>query len=154
MSDDVPQFRWWYRWAMAAGVLLLSGLALAFAVPELLRLIADLRTFPPVITTSNGWTAMLPLGLGILAILPICLSPPVLDQRRRKARGEPPRTGMLPQTKLFLVGLTGALITYPLLTIGADMVIGSILERHGYRWTEIDHGHSRLHEYRWTRARG
>ena len=152
MSDEVPAFKPWYRWVGAGGALALGIVALAFAVPELLQLIRDLRTLPPVIVTSDLWPAMPPLGLGMLGMALFFLFPPVLVQQRRRARGEPETKGMLLRTKAFLVGIVASLALYPVLTIVAGSITTSTLEDHGYQATPIDHGHrSRIHDVRWSR---
>lgn len=105
-----------------------------------------------MIVTSNGWPALLPLGLGIVGPAVFFLFPPVLVEQRRRARGQPPLTGTLLRTKVMLAGIVASLALYPILTIAVDSVTTAVLERHGYRSTVVDPGHrSTIHEVRWTR---
>lgn len=153
-NPDLPvvEFKWWYRWVGAGGCFLLGGLLLAIGVPALVRLIGDLHTLPPTVTTSNVWPAALALGPAIVGLGFFFLFPPVLVERQRKADGKPPYKGTLLRTKIALGGLLAALLLYPILAIAADSVTSAILERHGYTWSAIDQGHhSRIHEARWAR---
>lgn len=132
MSEDIPAFKWWYRWVGAGALLVLGLISLAFAVPDAMRLIDDLRKLPPVITAGTGMATMLPLGLAMLGASLFILFPPVLVEQARRSRREPPRRGTLLRTKLFVGGLLLCLALAPILSVALRAGTGSYLEGHGY----------------------
>lgn len=138
VSDDVPQFKWWYRWVGAGALLVLGLVSLTFAIPDAMRLVDDLRTLPPVISAGTGMATMLPLGIGMLGASLFFLFPPVLVEQARRARGELPRQGIMLRTKAFVAGLLLCLALSPILNIALREGTGSYLERFGYIRSEVD----------------
>lgn len=153
MSDDIPTFKWWYRWVGSGALLALGLVSLAIAVPEAVRLVDDLRTLPPVITIGTGMAAMLPLGFGMLGAALFILFPPVLVEQRRRARGEPSHKGTLKRTRFFVVGLLACLLLWPILSVSLRAGTGSYLEARGYTAQASDRRlRSRSSTVTWTRA--
>lgn len=152
VSDDVPAWKPWYRWVGSGTMLALGLVALALAVPDALRLAADLRTLPPVITIGTGMAAMLPLGVGVLGAALFFLFPPVLVEQRRRARGEPPPKGMLKRTKAFVFGLLACLLLYPILSVTLRAGTASYLEPRGYTAQADGRLGGRSSTLTWTRS--
>lgn len=138
VSEEVPAWKWWYRWVGSGALLALGLVSLAFAVPEAVRLVGDLRALPPVITVGTSMAAMLPLGLGMLGAALFFLFPPVLMEQRRRALGLPPHKGTLKRTKAFVFGLLACLLLYPILSLALREGTGSFLEARGYVAQTVD----------------